>query len=56
MKNDKYSSGLSTDPRCLRDTVNSTQWLVRNFGAFSQSAPLKTLQTLNKNFTAVSVE
>ncbi|XP_051570817.1 uncharacterized protein mslna [Myxocyprinus asiaticus] len=43
------------DPRCLRDTANSTQWVVRNFGPFVQSAPLKELVTLNRNFTAVDV-
>ncbi|XP_051988667.1 uncharacterized protein mslna [Xyrauchen texanus] len=43
------------DPRCLRDTANSTQWVVRNFGPFVQSAPLKELFTLNRNFTAVEV-
>ncbi|XP_065113949.1 uncharacterized protein mslna [Paramisgurnus dabryanus] len=43
------------DPRCLRDTANSSQWLARNFGPFAQSARLMALQTLNKNFTAVEV-
>ncbi|XP_057202669.1 uncharacterized protein mslna [Triplophysa rosa] len=49
------SRNNTDDPRCLRDTANSTQWLVRNLGVFSQSAPLKTLQTLNRNFTAMEV-
>ncbi|KAA0705446.1 hypothetical protein E1301_Tti016980 [Triplophysa tibetana] len=53
--NSFLSRNNTDDPRCLRDTANSTQWLVRNFGAFSQSAPLKTLQTLNKNFTAMEL-
>ncbi|XP_067221288.1 uncharacterized protein [Chanodichthys erythropterus] len=43
------------DPRCLRNTTNSTQWMNRNFGPFVQSAPLTDLVALNKNFTAVDV-
>ncbi|XP_048049205.1 uncharacterized protein mslna isoform X2 [Megalobrama amblycephala] len=43
------------DPRCLRNTTNSTQWINRNFGPFVQSALLTDLVALNKNFTAVDV-
>ncbi|XP_059413317.1 uncharacterized protein mslna [Carassius carassius] len=43
------------DPGCLKDTANSTQWVNRNFGPFVQSAPLKDLVALNRNFSAVDV-
>ncbi|XP_073712736.1 uncharacterized protein mslna [Misgurnus anguillicaudatus] len=43
------------DPRCLRDSVNTSQWLARNFGPFARSARLMALQTLNRNFSAVEV-
>ncbi|XP_039542404.1 uncharacterized protein mslna [Pimephales promelas] len=43
------------DPRCLRNSTNSTQWINRNFGPFVQSAPLTDLAELNRNFTAGDV-
>ncbi|KAK7168100.1 hypothetical protein R3I94_002221 [Phoxinus phoxinus] len=43
------------DPGCLRNSTNSTQWVNRNFGPFVQSATLKELGELNRNFTAVDV-
>ncbi|XP_016414988.1 uncharacterized protein LOC107745597 [Sinocyclocheilus rhinocerous] len=43
------------DPGCLKDTANSAQWVNRNFGPFVQSAPLKDLEALNRNFSAVDV-
>lgn len=43
-----------TDPGCLKDTPGSLQWVDRNFGPFVQSASLKELVALNRNFTAVS--
>ncbi|XP_077069477.1 uncharacterized protein mslna [Siphateles boraxobius] len=43
------------DPRCLRNSTNSTQWINRNFGPFVQSAPLTDLAELNRNFTAVDI-
>lgn len=42
------------DPRCLKDTPGSLQWVNINFGPFVQSASLKDLGALNRNFTAVS--
>jgi len=45
-----------SDPGCLRNSTNSTQWINRNFGPFVQSAPLTDLVELNRNFTAVSVK
>ncbi len=42
------------DPRCLKDTPSSSQWVNINFGPFVQSASLKGLGALNRNFTAVS--
>ncbi|XP_016105313.1 uncharacterized protein [Sinocyclocheilus grahami] len=41
------------DPGCLKDTANSVQWVNRNFGPFVQSAPLKDLVALNRNFRVV---
>lgn len=45
-----------SDPRCLRNSTNSTQWINRNFGPFVQSALLTELVELNRNFAAVSVK
>ncbi|XP_016392400.1 uncharacterized protein LOC107727132 [Sinocyclocheilus rhinocerous] len=41
------------DPGCFKDTAGSVQWVNRNFGPFVQSAPLKDLVALNRNFRAV---
>ncbi|XP_058625899.1 uncharacterized protein mslna [Onychostoma macrolepis] len=43
------------DPGCLKDTAGSVQWVNRTFGPFVQSASLKDLVALNKNFIAVDV-
>ncbi|KTG31562.1 hypothetical protein cypCar_00041258 [Cyprinus carpio] len=43
------------DLGCLNNTANSTQWVNRNFGPFVQSATLKDLEALNRNFSAMEV-